>query len=131
MTDDAAWEAVRSALAEMQATLAGRLDRLEGGQVALSGRLDRLATQHETDLAGMRGDLTELRVALMARMDRLQDAMTAQREADIVNHGSVERVERIARAASEETRALAEQVGGMVRQIRRLETQMREIRGDP
>jgi hypothetical protein len=59
MTDDAAWEAVRSALAEMQATLAGRLDRL--------------ATQHGTDLAGMRGDLTELRVALMERMDRLQD----------------------------------------------------------
>lgn len=102
MTDDAAWEAVHSALAKMQATLAGRLDRLESGQVALSGRLDRL-----------------------------QDAMTAQREADIVTYGSVERVERIARAASEKTRAPAEQVGAMVRQIRRLETQMREIRGGP
>jgi hypothetical protein len=48
-----------------------------------------------------------------------------------VNDGSVGRVERIARAASDETRALAEQVGAMVRQIRWLETQMREIRGDP
>ncbi len=79
----------------------------------------------------IRGDLGQLRADLMARLDRLQDALTAQRDADLVNYGAVERVERIARAASEETRALAEQVGAMVRQIRRLETDMREVKGTP
>lgn len=71
-----------------------------------------------------------LRSDLMARMDRLQDALTAQHDADVVNYGAAERAERIAQSAREEVRALGEQVGAMVRQIQRLQSEVRQLRGE-
>ena len=83
------------------------------------------------DLTQLRGDLTQLRVDLMARMDRLQDQLALQQDADIVNHGAAERAERIAMGASAEVRAMGEQVSGMVRQIQRLQTDVRQLKGEP
>lgn len=58
----------------------------------------------------------------MARMDRLQDALTSQKEAGIVNFGAAERAERIAKGTSDEVRTMGEQLNAMVRQIRHLES---------
>jgi hypothetical protein len=53
-------------------------------------------------------------------MDRLQDKISSVVDDVTVNYGAVEQTERIARSASEETRALAETVSAMQRQIRRI-----------
>jgi len=72
-----------------------------------------------------------LRGDLMARMDRLQDALTLQHDDVTVNMGAAERAERIARGASEETRALGEIVTVQTRQIQRLQSDIRQLKGEP
>ena len=67
----------------------------------------------------------------MARMDRLQDAITLQRDENIVHLGAGERAEKIALGTREEVRVMGEQINIMIRQIRRLDEGLREIRGDP
>ena len=86
------------------ARILAAIERLEAGQ-------DRL-----------RGDL-------MARMDRLQDALTLQHDDVIVSMGAAERAERIARSALEETRALGEIVTVQTRQIQRLQSDIRQLKG--
>ena len=48
-----------------------------------------------------------------------------------MNFGAAGRAERIALSAREEVRAMGEQISAMVRQIRRLQSDIREIRGEP
>jgi len=120
------------------------LERLENGQtqihVDLMARMDRLAKVTETRmdvqdeiLARFRIDLIEelgrTRSALMARMDRLQEALVRQHEDDTVNFGAAERAERIAKGAVDEGRILGEQFNALVRQVRRLEEDIRTLRG--
>lgn len=127
------------------------LERLENGQtqlengqtqmrVDLMARMDQLArttgirmdAQDEV-LSRFRADLVEelgrTRSALMARMDRLQEALVSQHEADVVNFGAAERAERIAKGAVDEGRILGEQFNALVRQVRRLEEEVRTLRG--
>ena len=92
--------------------IAGRLERLEAGQSRLE--------------AG----LTQLRADLMQRMDRLQDGFNDLRDDHVVDWGHVERAERIARGASEEVRALADQVTALTRYVHRLEASIAQLRGD-
>src|SRR6184192_3260046 len=47
----------------------------------------------------LKDELTALRTDVMARIDRLQDAMTRQREFDVVNFSAGERAEKIAKDA--------------------------------
>ena len=88
-------------------------------------------TQARKEIGHLRRDTTQLRADLMERMDRLRNAFTALGEDVRVTTHSGDRVERIARSASEETRALAEVVTGMRRQIQNLQTQVQELRGGP
>ncbi len=48
-----------------------------------------------------------------------------------MNFGAAERAERIALNTHEEVRAMGERISAMVRQIRRLQSDIREIRGAP
>ena len=72
------------------------------------------------------------RADVMERIDRLQQvALTAQRDDDVVNFGAAERPEKIALGVREEVRAMGDQVNAMVRQIQRLQTEVRQLRGEP
>ena len=64
-------------------------------------------------------------------MDRLQDLVTVIRDDITVNFGASEQVKRVADNTRDELRALSDVVSGMHRQIQRLQTQVRELRGDP
>jgi uncharacterized coiled-coil DUF342 family protein len=72
-----------------------------------------------------------LRTDVMARIDRLQDAVTAIRADIAVNYGAADHVRRANDNTREEVRALADTVSAMERQIQRLQTQVRELKGDP
>ncbi len=87
--------------------------------------------QMQGDVTQMRGELTQLRVDVMDRIDRLQDALTLQKDDLVVNYGAADRAEKIARAAQEETRALGDIVTPMIRQIRRVQDDVRHPRGEP
>jgi len=110
-------------------SLESRLDSVESRLGSLESRLDG---QNDT-LTRFRADLVDefgrTRNALMARMDRLQETLVIQREADVVNYGAAERAERIAKGASDEGRILGEQLNALVRQVRRLEDEVRHLRG--
>ena len=65
----------------------------------------------------------------MARMDRLQDGITAIRDDIAVNIGAVEAGRRANDNTRDDLRTLNEQVSVMWKQLKRLQTDMREIRG--
>ena len=73
----------------------------------------------------------QVRGDVMARIDRLQDALTAQRDDAAVNFGAAERAEKIALGVREEVRAMGGQVNAMVRQIQRLQSELRQLKGEP
>jgi hypothetical protein len=98
--------------APMAAVLAV-LDRLEKGQAAT------------------REDMKKLRSDLMSRMDRLQDGLTAIRDDIAVNFGTAEHVRRANDSTRDELRALGDVVNGMLRQIQRLQTDVRGLKGEP
>jgi hypothetical protein len=80
--------------------------------------------------AGMatREGLAQLHADLMERLGRLQEDLTRRLDTEIVNYGAAEQAERIARGASDEARALGEQVHALVRMVRRLESEVRQMR---
>jgi hypothetical protein len=68
---------------------------------------------------------------IMARLDRMQEDLTRRLDAEVVNFGAAEHAERIARGALDEVRALGEQVNALTRLLRRLEAEVRSLRGQP
>jgi flagellar hook-associated protein FlgK len=80
--------------------------------------------------AKLDSDVTRLRSDLMARMDRIQNAITAIRDDIAVNFGTADAVRRANDNTRDELRALVEQVNSMVRQINRLQTDVRTLKGE-
>jgi len=76
-------------------------------------------------------EYTCLRTDLMARLDRLPDSLTLARDDIVVNFGASDRIENIARSASNEVRALALELGGLRRQVQHLQSEVRALRGEP
>lgn len=72
----------------------------------------------------------QLRADLTARIDRLQDKPAAQHDGEAASPGSSERAERMARAAQDEVRLLAEQMEAVFRHLRHLRSEMRELRSE-
>lgn len=107
-------------LADDVAKLAGDVAKLTGDVIKLAG-----------DVTKLTGDMIKLRTDLMARMDRLQDAITAIRDDIAVNLGTADQVRRANDNTRDELRALSEVVTTMLRQIQRLQTDVRELKGDP
>lgn len=92
-------------------------DEMPAWAVAMEGRLQTSSTQ--------------LRAALMERMDRLQNSISLIRDDIAVNFGATDAVKRANDNTCEELRSLGDLVMGMNRQIQRLQTDIRELRGDP
>ena len=76
---------------------------------------------------GLREELTRTRVDVMDRIDRLQDEVTALRDEAFVTFSRAERVERVSR---DTTSGLSAELSGMHRQIRRLQEEVRTLRGE-
>ena len=83
----------------------------------------------EAGQAVLREELAATRTALMDRIDRVQHSVDLLRDDIVVNYGAADRTERIAKGASDETRALADEVRAMQRQISRLRTDMAQLQG--
>lgn len=73
--------------------------------------------------------IVERRTDLVGRIDRLQNGLDGLRQDYIVDWSNVERTALIARGAPDETRALSIQVTELTKLVRRLEAQIRDIRG--
>jgi uncharacterized phage infection (PIP) family protein YhgE len=116
----ASLEAGQASLQAGQASLEAGQASLEAGQTSLGAAQVSLGTAQ-----------TSLRVDLMARMDRLQDGLTAIRDDIGVNIGAVEAGRRANDNTRDDLRTLGEQVSVMWKQLKRLQTDVREIRGDP
>ncbi len=82
--------------------------------------LDRLETNQD-----------QMRIDIMARIDRLQHKLDQTHDDIIVNFGNTDRVERIANGAVDDTRATAEIMRVMQRQIMRLQTDVEQLKGAP
>lgn len=67
----------------------------------------------------------------MARMDRVQNSVTAIRDDIAVNYGTVDHVRKANDNTREELRQLTALVSGMMRQIVRLQTDVRGLKGEP
>ena len=117
-------------------SIRGDVASLQQGQEALRGDV---AVIH-SELAGIKEhqewlatDITRFRTDTMDRIDRLQDRVTvglsALQDDTIVTETANERAERIALAVQAETRSLAEMITPMTRQIRRLQDEVRALRG--
>jgi hypothetical protein len=91
-------------------------------------------TEMRSDFSALRTDLSgridKLRVELSERIDRMQNGVTALRQGYIVDLATVDRAERIAKSASDETRALAVQVTELTKLVHMLEARIRDLRGD-
>jgi len=87
---------------------------------AVLAALERL----EQGQASLRADLSE-------RLDRQQDALTAIRDDIAVTMNSANRAIEVNDHTREEVRLQTEAIKLMQRQIQRLQTEMRELRGTP
>lgn len=83
----------------------------------------------------LRGELAQTRTEMTTRMDRMQDAITALRDDVNVNYQRANRAEDVAQKGIDGMqsvyRHLSEEVAGMHRQIRRLQADVRMLRGEP
>jgi uncharacterized membrane protein YccC len=103
------------------------LHELTNGQKRIQETVNRVGTwSREVDKFQER-----MRTDLMARMDRLQDSLTAIRDDIAINYGAADQVRRAHDNTREQLRALADTQATMLRQIQRLQTDMRILKGEP
>jgi chromosome segregation ATPase len=91
---------------------------------ALRQEVLREITDLRQEIASLWQEITKVRTAVMDRIDRLQDQLTARRDADAVNSGAAERAEAMARAAQAGMHATADQIGALVRMVRSLSSRV-------
>ncbi len=111
--------ALGSDLFQVEGAVTGLRADVAAGQARLEGRLVRLQAGQNN----LRGDVME-------RMDRFQHALDLVKDDIVVNFGASDHVERIAKGASEETRAPGEVVRATQRQIAWLRTDLDDLRKD-
>jgi chromosome segregation ATPase len=102
-------------------------ERLHHGHERLLEGHERLSESHERLARGQE----RLRVDLMARMERLENTVSGIRDDITVNMARADRAHAVADNTRDEVRLLGEQVNAMGRQIQRLQTDMRQIKGEP
>ena len=100
--------------------LRGEVGGLRGEVGQFGGKVEQL----RSEVGRLRGDM-------MARMDRLQDGFNALRDDGTVNFARTDRVESITRGSADEVRAMGVELSGMHRQIQRLQSDVRSLRGEP
>jgi len=124
---------VRAGLDEVRVQLA----QVMAEQQAIRAELAQLRTElnevHSEqgllrdEIAHVRADLAKV----LERIEALELAVEGLKGDITVNYGDQQRVERIARSASEEVRALSEVVSGIRRQIHKLQSDVDTLRGGP
>jgi len=126
--------------AQMESRLQGGLWQLESRVQASLGLLQSDVMEHlESRLQASLGQLEGrmqasfggFRADVMERMGRLQNALTLIRDDIAVNFGASSAVKLANDNTREELRALGDVVSAMHRQIQRLQTDVRELRGEP
>jgi chromosome segregation ATPase len=132
---------VLAALARLEAGQS----RIEAGQTGFDAMFAKLETGFaglEAGLAGLEAsqkslrsefpaELGKTRADIMERVDRLQHAVTLIRDDVAVNMGAVEASSRVNENTRADLRTLGEQVSVMWKQLKQLQSEMREVRGDP
>jgi peptidoglycan hydrolase CwlO-like protein len=107
-------------LERSQEKLESNQEKLERNQEKLERNQEKLERGHE-----------RLRIDVMERMDRLDNALTSIRDDITVNMGRADHAHEVADSTRREVRLLGEQVNAMVRQIQRLQTDVRHLKGEP
>lgn len=120
-------ERLAGRISSLDERLSGRLDALTEGQDGLRATMVG-RPEFETAVAGLRREFTGLRTAVMGKLEEVHDALTQRREESVVDFGAAERSERIAKSARAYAESVGEQVNALVRIVRRLETDVRELR---
>lgn len=113
--------------AQLRADLTGEMGRLGGAMTRLGGEMTHLGGE----MTRLNGEMTRLRVDLMGRMERLEDNLTAIRDDIATNYGTVEQAQRANDNTRAELRSLNEVVMLMQRQMQRLQSDVRTLKGDP
>lgn len=92
--------------------------------------LTRLEQGQEQLKQELRQDHERLRVDLMGRMERLQDSLTTIRDDIATNYGTADVARQANDNTREELRALNDVVMRMQRQMARLQTDVRTLKGE-
>ncbi len=100
----------------MDGELRAYLEAMEGRLSTMEGRLS--------------AELGKVRAAVMERLDRVQNAVTLIRDDVATNFGTADHVRRANDNTREEVRALGELQATMMRQIQRLQSDVRALKGE-
>lgn len=114
---------IRSDLTALRADLTALRDEHTRTRAEIMDRIDRL----QVVVSAQGADLIKARSEIMARIDRLQDAWSLQHEEHIVEVGSFERLERIAKATREEVTSVGEMVTPLIRLVHHMRMQIEEL----
>jgi regulator of replication initiation timing len=109
------------------------LTKLTDGMDAIRADIGGLRTDLDglrVDLDGLRTSQTNLRVDLMERMDRLDNQVTGIRDDIIVNMGRVDHVDEALINTRGDVQHLFREMSVMWRQVKRLQSEVRDIRGE-
>lgn len=105
----------------IQAILAA-LARLEVGQIGLRGDIFRATME-------MRDELTQVRTAIMERMEGHANELSAIRDSIATNYGASDHSVRLNSNTREEVQSLTKMIFDMRRELARLQTDVRELKG--
>jgi chromosome segregation ATPase len=105
--------------------------QLEAGQTRFEAELGQLKAEQKSLRSDFLAELGRTRSDIMERVERLEDAVNKIRDDIAVNMGAAEAVERANENTRADLRTLQEQMWIMWKQIKQLQTEMREVRGDP
>jgi uncharacterized coiled-coil DUF342 family protein len=88
-------------------------------------------TDMRADITGIRAEVTGIRSEVMARIDRLQDSITGMRDDIATNFARADRVNDRANGIERVVHDLGTEISAMQRQIQRLQSDVRALKGDP
>ena len=74
--------------------------------------------------------LSAMRAYILARIDRLQEDLTRQWESNVVELGTAEMVLRKNDTTRSDVQTLTDMVLALTRQVRRMDAELRQLRGD-
>jgi len=94
-------------------------------------RLDDRMAKMEIQIGKVASDVLSFRTDMSARIDRLQDTVTSVRDDIRVNYAATEAVDRRNNDTREDVRHLTQQVSIVYLRVKKLEDEVRELKGNP
>jgi peptidoglycan hydrolase CwlO-like protein len=88
-------------------------------------------TTTRTEMTGMRSEMTGMRAEIMARIDRLQASFSGMRDDIVVNFARADRANDRTDAVERYVHGLSTEVSAKQRQIQRLQSAVRTLKGEP